>query len=101
MTKKTRVTMKEAYDKSMEAKERFVYGREETPKPSKSDSRIEVKPNRGTEVKGQEVKKASCYLPLGLWVKYKAYELDQARQGKSSSLNGLIVELLNKRLEKY
>ena len=91
---------KEVADRKLEEKERFIY-QGETPKPSKSDSRIGVKPNRGTEVKGQEVKKASCYLPLDLWVKYKAYELDQARQGKSASLNGLIVELLNKRLEKY
>ena len=93
-------SLKEVADRKLEEKERFIY-QGETSKPSKSDSRIGVKPNRGTEVKGQEVKKASCYLPLDLWVKYKAYELDQARQGKSASLNGLIVELLNKRLEKY
>lgn len=87
-----RASLTEVAKKSLEEKkEAFIHG--ETAKPLKS--------NRGIEVKGDTPKKASCYLPVELWLKYKAYELDQARQGKSVSLNGLINELLANKLKNY
>jgi len=54
--------------------------------------------SRGIEV---NIKKTSCYLPVDLWLKYKAYELDQAKAGESVSLNRLMIELLTEKLRKY
>lgn len=45
-----------------------------------------------------QVKKASAYIPYDLWVAYKEYELEQAKKGIKTTLNGLICELLMDRL---
>jgi hypothetical protein len=86
-----RASLSEVAKKSLdEKKEAFIHG---NAKPLKS--------NRGIEVKGDATKKASCYIPVTLWLKYKTYELDQIRQGKPVSLNGLINELLTDKLKNY
>jgi len=47
------------------------------------------------------LKKTSCAIPGALWIKYKTYELEQVKQGNHVSLNGLIVALLNEKLQTY
>ena len=84
---------------SLSDKAKFVYG--DTAKPLKPNRGLDEKPNRGLEVQAKEIKKASCYLPVDLWLKYKAFELDQAKEGNSISLNSLIVKLLTERLKNY
>jgi hypothetical protein len=87
-----RVSLTEVAKKTIEdRREAFIHG--DTAKPLKS--------NRGIEVKRDATKKASCYIPVDLWLKYKAYELDQVRKGKPVSLNGLINELLSDKLKNY
>ena len=43
----------------------------------------------------------TCYLPPALWVKYKAWELDQVKEGKSVIFNKLIISLLEDKLKHY
>lgn len=69
-------------------KESFIYGG----KPLNSDS--------GKEVKDKAVKKASVYVPIPLYIRFKAYELAKIKEGRSVSLNGLLMRLLEQELEK-
>ena len=91
-----RVSLTEASKRSLEErKEEFIHGK---------DTAKSLKRYRGIEVKRdtiKETKKASCYIPLDLWLKYKTYELNQVKQGKSVSLNGLIIDLLQDKLKNY
>jgi hypothetical protein len=90
-----RVSLTEASKKSLEErKEEFIHGKD-TSKPL-----IKAKPLKPNYT-DQEIKKASCYIPLDLWLKYKAYELSQVQQRKSVSLNGLINDLLQEKLKNY
>ena len=70
-------------------KESFIYG---GGKPLNSDS--------GKEVKDKAVKKASVYVPIPLYIRFKAYELAKLKEGESVSLNGLLMRLLEQELEK-
>jgi hypothetical protein len=45
-----------------------------------------------------KIKKASLYIPMSLWLKYKAYEYNQLLIGKPTNFNNLINELLFKHL---
>lgn len=69
-------------------KESFIYGG----RPLKSDS--------GKEVKDKTVKKASVYIPIPLYIRYKDYELAMLKEGESVSLNGLLLRLLEQELER-
>jgi len=69
-------------------KESFIYGG----KPLKS--------HNGEEVKDRTVKKASVYIPMPLYIRYKAYELEKLKEGESVSLNGLLMRLLEQELER-
>jgi len=69
-------------------KESFIYGG----KPLKSDS--------GKEVKDKAVKKASVYIPIPLYIRYKDYELAKLKKGESTSLNGLLIRLLEQEVER-
>jgi hypothetical protein len=87
-----RASLTDVANKSMaEKKEAFIHG--DTSKP--------LKGNRGIAVKGDTVKKASCYIPITLWLQYKTFELEQVRKGHPVSLNGLINELLADKLKNY
>jgi hypothetical protein len=87
-----RVSLKDVAGKGLVDKEKFIYNQNEG-KP--------LKGHNGIGVKRDDVKKASTYIPMDLWIKYKTYELDQVKQGKSVSLNGLLVDLLNEKLKDY
>jgi hypothetical protein len=69
-------------------KESFIYNG----KPPNSDS--------GKEVKDKTVKKASVYIPVPLYIRFKAYELEKLKEGESVSLNGLLMRLLELELER-
>lgn len=71
-------------------KESFIYGG--SGKPLNSDS--------GKEVKDKAVKKASVYVPIPLYIRFKAYELEKLKEGESVSLNGLLMRLLEQELER-
>lgn len=103
MTKKT--SLKDVTRKNLEAKEAFIHD----DKPLKEDKGLEVKTKKARTVKKNipspderiAVKKASCYIPVSLWIKFKTYELEMVKQGKSVNLNRLLVDLLEKKLKDY
>jgi hypothetical protein len=87
-----RASLKEVAEKGLADKEQFIFTQGNTP----------LNNYRGIEGdSATEVKKSSCYIPVSLWLKYKTYELDQAKKGKSVSFNGLVVDSLTERLKNY
>lgn len=91
-----RVSLKDTAKQKIVDKDSFIYGG----KPSPQDSGKAVKRDSGLAVDQKGIKKVSCYIPKDLWIKYKTFELDQIKQGKSVSLNRLLIDLLAKHLEK-
>jgi len=87
-------SLKETASRQFEEKERFIH---DNSIPSKYNDGKESLPHGSKEVK---LKKTSSYIPWSLWVKYKAYELSQAEQGRKASLNGLIMDLLEEFFKK-
>ena len=86
-------SLKETTVRQLRDKEKFVHTKDgnKTPKGMPRGSRNEGMASFSNEI---NIKKTSSYLPWNLWVKYKTYELSQVKHGKRTSLNGLVVELL-------
>jgi len=89
-------SLKTAIEKDLSEKENFIFN-QDTNKPLK---RYNGKMVKQDTAKGG-IKKMTCYLPPALWVKYKAWELDQVKEGKSVIFNKLIISLLEDKLKHY
>jgi hypothetical protein len=87
-------SLKETMDRQLQDKERFIHAKDENTSStdiSRNTIGEKMSPCGSEEL---HIKKTSSYLPWTLWIKYKTYELSQAQQGRRTSLNGLIGELL-------
>ena len=89
-------SLKTAIEKDLSEKENFIFN-QDTNKPLKRYNGKTVKQDTAK----WDIKKMTCYLPLALWVKYKAWELDQAKEGKPAIFNKLIISLLEDKLNHY
>lgn len=70
-------------------KESFIYGNSKGQK---------VKRIEGGKAKSDDFKKVSLYMPRSLWVKYKEFELSEAKKGNDVTINGLAIEYFEKLL---
>jgi ABC-type dipeptide/oligopeptide/nickel transport system permease component len=94
MTKK--VSIVDSAKQKLVEKEKFIYGFNE----SKTDTNKLINKQTNKSVK-QETHKAMVYIPQPLWVKYNNYRYELAKQGKSVSFNKMVLEFLEKKLEKF
>jgi hypothetical protein len=87
-------SLKAVIQKDMADKESFIFNH---------DTNIPLKRYNGKTVKQDtgDTKKMTCYIPPDLWIKYKSWELDQIKQGKTVIFNKLVLSLLEDKLKDY